>query len=380
MSEERPSWALRRAGLVRAWRAGRLRGLRWALAPAAWCYRFGLGARDLAYAEGIRRRARLACPVVSVGNLTVGGTGKTPVVELIARRLAAEGRRVAVVSRGYGRRGTATAVVTEGGRPLLPVEEAGDEPLLLARRVPGVAVVVGADRLAAGRWAVERVGAEVVVLDDGFQQRRLVKDVEVVCLDARAPWGPGGLFPLGTLREPPGALGRAHLVVLTHVEACPGVPSLVAQVRALAPSAPCVLAEYTTEDLLDPLTGAVQPVAALRDRAVLAFAGIADPGALVATLRGAGARVHALVGFPDHHGYGRSDRALLARRAAAAGADLLVTTEKDAVRLGPLLAGDGTLPPILVLRVRLELAGEVERWWETLRGRLTARPAGGSCA
>ena len=157
--------------------------------------------------------------MVSVGNLAVGGTGKTPTVEMVARWLTEDGRRVAILSRGYGRRpGGPVELVSDGGEPRLSAERAGDEPLLLARRLPGVAVVVGADRLAAGRWAVSELQPNVVLLDDGFQQRRLLKDLEIVCLDARAPWGPGGLFPRGTLREPPSALARADLVVLTRAD------------------------------------------------------------------------------------------------------------------------------------------------------------------
>lgn len=372
------SGALRRAELVHAWRGGRPRPLRLVLAPAAWVYGLGLAGREIAYARGLLGRDRLPCPVVSVGNLTVGGTGKTPVVELIARRLGAEGRRVAVVSRGYGRRGSGVEVVSDGRRPFPPVERAGDEPLLLARRVPGLVVVVGADRLAAGRWAVEHGGADVVVLDDGFQQRRLVKDVDVVCLDARAPWGPGGLFPRGTLREPRRALRRAHLVVLTHAATCAGAGTdrLVSQIHACAPGVPCVLGDYVIEDLLDPVTGASEAAGGLRGRAVIAFAGIADPSGLGTTLRAAGALVRGVVGFPDHHRYVPGDRALLARHAAEVAAELLVTTEKDAVRLDPLLAGPEVLPPVRVVRVRLELAGEVERWWEALRTRLASVTAG----
>jgi tetraacyldisaccharide 4'-kinase len=370
------SWGPARARLVGAWQRGLPAPLRAALAPAAWGYRVALALRRLAYDRGLLREGRLPCPVVSVGNLTVGGTGKTPVVELIARWLGEEGLRVAVVSRGYGRRGAAVELVSDGRGPLVDVARAGDEPVLLAARVRGLVVVVGADRLAAGRWVVERGGIDVIVLDDGFQQRRLRKDIEIVCLDARAPFGRGGLFPLGTLREPPEAIRRAHLVVLTHAGPRVDVGRLLAEVRVRAPGAPCVTGDYRVEDLLDPGTGATHPIDALRGRAVLAFAGIAVPEGLAATLEGFGVTVRDLVGFPDHHAYAPGDRVLLARRARAAAADLLVTTEKDAVRLGPLRGGDGPLPPVWVLRVRLHLEGAVDAWRAALRQRLAAAGAG----
>ena len=148
---------------------------------------------------------------------------------------------MAIVSRGYGRRAEAPVeLVSDGGAPRLPAERAGDEPLLLARRLPGVAVVVGADRLAAGQWTVAHLRPDVVLLDDGFQQRRLLKDVEIVCLDARAPWGPGGLFPRGTLREPPSALARADLLIATRADARRNLAGLLEEIRHYAGSAPCL--------------------------------------------------------------------------------------------------------------------------------------------
>ena len=362
------SGAFRRGRLLRAWREGRVGPLRFALTPAAWAYRGGLAAREAAYGRGWLARGRLPCAVVSVGNLTVGGTGKTPAVEMVARWLTDDGHRVTIVSRGYGRRpGAPVEVVSDGGGPRLPAERAGDEPLLLARRLPGVAVVVGADRLAAGQWTVAHLRPDVVLLDDGFQQRRLLKDVEIVCLDARTPWGPGGLFPRGTLREPPSALARAHLLIATRADARQHLAGLLEEIRHYAGSAPpCLAADYAVEGLEDLGSGALHPPTALEGRGVLAFAGIAAPERLAETLAARGAIVRDVVAFPDHHAYGVRDLDALARRARAVGATLLVTTEKDAVRLGlpatPGMTGSpGTprragqvLPPVWALRVRLE--------------------------
>jgi tetraacyldisaccharide 4'-kinase len=358
---------IRRARLVRAWREGRLGPLGFALTPVASAYRAALAVREVAYRRGILARGRLPCPVVSVGNLTVGGTGKTPAVELVARWLADDGRRVAVVSRGYGRRpGAPVELVSDGGEPRLTAERAGDEPLQLARRLPGVAVVVGTDRLAAGRWAVAHLRPDVVVLDDGFQQRRLLKDVEIVCLDARTPWGPGGLFPRGTLREPTSALARAHLIIATRVAAGANLAGLLAEIRQRAGRVPCLATDYAVEGLEDLRSGLLHSGAVLHGRAVLAFAGIAAPERLADTLTAHGAVVRDLMAFPDHHPYDARDLETVARRAHAVGATLLVTTEKDAVRLRPpgalgaagqpalVRQGGAALPPVWALRVRLE--------------------------
>jgi tetraacyldisaccharide 4'-kinase len=368
--------------MIRAWREGRAGPLGLALTPVSWAYRAGLAVRETAYARGLLARGRLPCPVVSVGNLTVGGTGKTPVVELVARWLVSDGHRVAVVSRGYGRRaGAPIELVSDGGEPRLPVERAGDEPLLLARRLPGVSVVVGADRLAAGQWAVANLRADVVLLDDGFQQRRLLKDVEIACLDARAPWGPGGLFPRGTLREPASALGRAHLIVATRASTRRDLDSLLEEIRRHAGPRPCLAADYAIEDVEDLVSGSRDPGASVGGKAVLAFAGIAAPEHLVETLASHGATVRDLLAFPDHYAYQPRDLLAIARRARAVGADLVVTTEKDGVRLrGPGVLGPWresspagpALPPLCALRVRLAPLASPEAWRAELRARVDA--------
>jgi tetraacyldisaccharide 4'-kinase len=362
-----------RAALVSAWRRGVPRPWSWLLAPAAWAYRAGLGAHRGAYRAGLRRATRLPCRVVSVGNLTVGGTGKTPLVELVARRLQEEGRRVLVLSRGYGRRGAGTLVVSDGQRVLLDAATGGDEPVLLARRLPGVPVVVGRDRGRAGAWAVERLGADVVLLDDGFQHHRVARDAEVVCLDARSPWGPGRLLPAGPLREPPSALARAHLIVLTAPEAGGDFGPALAAVRRQAPAATVALAVYEPCGLTRVVPGGLPEAAgdgapawaALRDVPVLAFAGIAAPERFAATLVRGGLQVRAVVAFPDHHRYAAPDLAHLEREAGRLGARALVTTEKDAVRLPRPVA-----LPVWVAGVRLVLIEGAGAFWATLEARL----------
>ncbi len=355
---------------MRAWREGLPAPWDTVLAGAALAYRGGLGLRRAAYAAGLLRSGALPCRVIAVGNLTVGGTGKTPLVELLARRLSARGARVVVLSRGYGRRGPESVrVVSDGARLLLGPDEAGDEPFLLARRLGdapgGVPVVVGRDRLRAGAWALPRFHPDVLLLDDGFQQRRLVKDVDIVCLDARAPWGGRGLLPRGSLREPPQALARADLLVLSRPAAAPAPSRAEAEVRARAPRAPLALATYEAEGVEDVRAGTVFGLDRLHGPALLAFAGIAVPENFAATLGAIGVTPRDFLPFPDHHAYAAEDVMALEARARAVGAEVLLTTEKDAVRIPT-----GGRLPVWALRVRLRLDDGAEAWWAALERRL----------
>jgi tetraacyldisaccharide 4'-kinase len=354
--------ASQRARVVRAWREGRSAPWDAVLIPLALAYRSALAIRRVAYASGLLRSGRLPCRVVAVGNLTVGGTGKTPLVEHLARSLRARGRRVVILSRGYGRRASeAVSVVSDGARVLLDAGAAGDEPALLARRLHGVPVVVGRDRHRAGMWLMSRFCPDVVLLDDGFQHMRLHKDLEVVCLDARAPWGRGGLLPRGSLREPRAALRRADLLVLTHAVDSGDTARLRRELRTWVPHAPVALAEYEPEGCVEVGSGRVHAGDAIRGRPCLTFAGIAIPEDFAATVTGAGGLVRDFVAFPDHHAYTVRELAALEARARHVGAHLLVTTEKDAVRLPPVVS-----MPVWVFRVRLRLWGEEPGWWTTL--------------
>jgi tetraacyldisaccharide 4'-kinase len=344
--------------VTRAWQRGAGPAASRALGIAARGYRGLLGTREWLYAHGVLRCRALGVPVVSVGNLTVGGTGKTPAVELAVRTLMDLGHRPAVLSRGYGRRGGGIQVVADGISILLDADEGGDEPFLLARRLPGVPVVVGAHRYAAGRRAVERFGASVIVLDDGFQHRTLAKDLEIVMARARTPWGNGRLLPGGPLREPLTALARAHLVVVTGARAPDDVAEVAAAARVHAPRVPILAARHVPTGCWD--AGNMRPLGpdALRGLKLFAFAGIGAPDGFRQTLADAGALEAGFARFADHHRYTRDELATLERRAQAASAVGLVTTEKDWVRLRRLPSCG---IPLYVLAVRLALlAGEAE--------------------
>jgi tetraacyldisaccharide 4'-kinase len=304
----------------------------------------------------------LPCPVVSIGNLTVGGTGKTPAVELAAQTLAALGRRVAIVSRGYGRRSSGVHVVADTASIRLDPADAGDEPFLLARRLPGVPVVVGANRHDAARLAVERFGATAIVLDDGFQHRTLTKDVEIVMTRARHPWGNGRLLPHGPLREPLSALARAALIVAAGAESLEEADEVLATARRFAPGVPVVAARYVPIETWEASRLRPDPPEDLAGRRLVAFAGLASPLAFSRTLEALRVDVAHFETFLDHHWYSPADLARLDARAEALGAEGLVTTEKDWVRLRGVVR---PRRPIYVVSVRLELIHSEAEWRHT---------------
>lgn len=329
------------------------------LTAASRAYRGLLATREWLYASGVARCRALPVPVVSVGNLTVGGTGKTPAVELAVRTLIDLGHRPAVVSRGYRRRSRGVQVVADAAAIRLDADEGGDEPFLLARRLPGVPVVVGGHRYEAGRQAVERFAVTAIVLDDGFQHRTLRKSLEIVLARARSPWGNGRLLPAGPLREPLSALRRAQLIVASGARDLDEADELVQAARRHAPGVPVLAACYEPSGCLDATT--MRDVAAehMRGRRLLAFAGIAAPDGFRRTLQDLGVGEVDFVAFRDHHWFSPADVDDLVDRAERGGADGLVTTEKDWARLrqlGPLSV------PVLVVGVRLVLRAGQGEW------------------
>jgi tetraacyldisaccharide 4'-kinase len=328
------------------------------LAPAEGLFRAAAAARGALYGAGILPATRAEVPVVSVGNLAVGGAGKTPVVLALAGRALDAGRRPAVLSRGYGASRTDDRVVSDGTRVLLDAAEGGDEPVLLARRLPGLRVLCGADRGALAGRAVA-LGADLLLLDDGFQHRRLVRDLDVVVLDAANPWGNGHCLPRGPNREPPSALGRAGLVWLGHAdrasrEALERLRELARRHTGRGP----VESRHAPRDLADGRLERRYPLEDIAGRPVGLLTGVARPDSVRRTVEGLGARVVHESPFPDHHRFTKSDIREALDAASRAGAALLVTTEKDAVRLPPSSAGDERLR---ALRIDVEiLAGEAE--------------------
>jgi tetraacyldisaccharide 4'-kinase len=324
-----------------------------ALWPAELAFRGLVRLRRLAYDRRWLGVSEAPAPVISVGNVAVGGAGKTPVTLAIATRLAARGRRVAVLSRGYGAARTDTRLVADGERLLLSAEEGGDEPVLLARRLPGVLVLCGPRRAELAALATGRHGATALLLDDGFQHRALARDLDVVVLDAANPFGNRHLLPVGPNREPRAALDRAGLVWLSRVDQAD--PARLERLRVIAfrhTGRGPVESRHAPLDLLDATLTRSRGLAAARGKRVLLLSGLARPGAFRRTVEGLGAEVVAERRHPDHHRFSAADLEAARRAADAERADLILTTEKDAVKLAPEAAAE---PRLAVVRIEAEI-------------------------
>ena len=293
-------------------------------------------ARKAAYRNGLFTVYRLPAPVISIGNITTGGTGKTPLVEWVSRLLAKDGRNVCVLTRGYGRSNPETqVVVSDGSRILVDERQAGDEPFLLAGKLLGVArVIANADRVAAGHWAIQNLGANAFVLDDAFQHLRIARDVDIVTIDATNPWGDGELLPHGRLREGIDGLSRAHCIVITRADQVKSVDQLRTSIQKHT-SAQVFTSRMVTASL-QTIHGEPADQNALTSASLAAFCGIGNPASFFTHLERAGARVVRTQTYRDHHVYRQNDIDQLTEKAKMAGATALVTTAKDAVKLNAL--------------------------------------------
>jgi tetraacyldisaccharide 4'-kinase len=300
-------------------------------------YNVGASVRNVAYDRGWKPAHRASVPVVSVGNLTLGGTGKTPMVEWISRWFRQRAVRVAVLSRGYG-----------GAQGM------NDEGLVLEENLPDVPHLQGPDRVMLARTAVEELTSEVLVLDDGFQHRRLARNVDLVLLDALDPFGGGRLFPRGFLREPVRSLRRADVVVLSRADLVD--PEARTAIRSDAEKhadrdLEWVEARQAPRDLVDG-AGESWPLSGLVHARVAAFCGIGNPEGFRRTVDSVGATIVAFRAFPDHYPYTRTDVSRLAAWVRESGADLALTTQKDLVKLRTSDLGQ---VPLRALRIEIEI-------------------------
>lgn len=322
-------------------------------------YGAGVRLRLAAYASGLLKRRALPAYVASLGNLTVGGTGKTPATAMLARWGAEAGHRVAVLSRGYGGQGTrGVLVVSDGSRVMAGPRECGDEPYLLASCLPGVPVFVSSDRYAAGREAVERCGARFLILDDGYQHLRVRRDLNILLMDALRPFGNGRLLPRGPLREPLSQLRRADAFFLTRCGEMPGPGKTLEFLKERFPGPPVFLTAHRPDRVVFPGRNTSHEVRFIQGMPVVAFAGIARPETFLGTLKGLGAEVRHFQAFADHHPYSGSEIRGLGEKTRRLGAQCLLTTEKDWVRAS-LVSPPG--PDLGFVSIRMEfLSGEKE--------------------
>ncbi len=315
--------------------------------------------RLLSYRTGLLRSGEVGCRVVSVGNITVGGVGKTPVVEFIARRLKERGLGVAVLSRGYkGKKRSDVNVVCDGENILLGPDEAGDEPYMLARRLEGIPVLVGTDRSKLGMYAVDRYRVDAAILDDGYQHLGLKRDLDILVVDGERGFGNGLLFPRGPLREPLSEIRRAKIILVNKVSS--RTPEIVNRIKAIHPGPSLFQSTYRAVRLVSLWSGSEEDLKRLAGTKVVALAAIAHPASFTNLLTSLGADVTREVSFEDHHHYTVEEIESVMEEAGTAGAELIVTTEKDAVKLERLAPVTGT--PLYFLEIGLNLAGDEEKF------------------
>ena len=363
---------------------GRANALKFVLGGFSRLYERAVQIRLGLYRRRILRPQELGCPVVSVGNLTVGGTGKTPVAEMLARELQRRGRRVAILSRGYKSVPRPfmqrlrnklfrhldlfpPRIVSDGKDVLLDSRRAGDEPHMLAKNLPGVCVLVDKDRVKSGLHALRHFESDILLLDDGLQYQRLRHGIDVVLIDRQSPFGNERLLPRGTLREPPANLSRASYIIVTKSGPEPD-EVLLARLRTLNRTAAIIECSHAPRHWEDLKTGMKFPLGHLRGRHVGALSGIARPESFEEGVRQLGAVVEVSKAFADHHRFTKKEILRFLEWCDRRSLDALVTTEKDAVRFPDI---DQPQVPMLFLRVEIEILRGGSHW-EELLARLAA--------
>ncbi len=341
---------------------GPVRALLAVLTGVSCVFRAVVAVRYWFYDLGLLRRFPLGCQVISIGNVTAGGTGKTPVTERFARELTAQGRKVAILSRGYRRKEAPwwkrafsqviepPLVVSDGKRVLLDSATGGDEPYMLASNLPGVCVLVDRNRVKSGRYAIRRFGCDTLLLDDGFQYQKLKHSLEVVLVDKTNPFGNGHMLPRGVLREPAKHVSRADVIFLTKSDG--KTEDVVRRIREYNAKAEIIECRHAPRLLKDVWSREELPLDWLKGKTLATLSGIAVPQGFEDSLRKLGAKVIWCERYADHHRYDSSEIIYALNRAADLGAEALITTEKDAVRFPRL---ETTPVPSYYLRVDIEI-------------------------
>ncbi len=335
-------------------------------------YRLIINLRNRLYDHKIFRERKLSCPVISIGNITVGGTGKTPCVIWLARMLQEHGFRPAILSRGYsGKSSQPVNIVSDGKNILLSNVAAGDEPCLIARTLPDIPVITGPKRVLTGKTAIDKFGTDVLICDDAFQHRQLFRDINLVLLDSEKPLGNGYMLPRGALREPPAALRRADAFILTRSKKGTteiinklGQVKYVPVFRSSHQPVGLVSADYTRQLTLTQLKG----------KKVHAFSGIAKPDSFKKAITDTGAKITAFDIFPDHHCYTNRELENIRDNFLKNKADLLLTTEKDGMRLQEF---NNFLSDIYLLCIKMEIIPDENELKKFILERLGKKQAEG---
>lgn len=337
----------------------------WVLRGCALPYAFIARFKRTCYQRGWRRQYRLPHPVVSVGNLTVGGTGKTPFVIWLARKIHAQGRRVAILSRGYGRQKALQNMIVSDGESLkADWQLAGDEPVLIAQHCPWAIVAVGKDRYRLGMWVLEQFACDCFILDDGYQHLSLYRDVDLLLFDATDLKGLTAVLPSGRMREPLDAAQWADGFVLTRSECVESVQPLQERIEeVLGESITPIVMKSVPQSLTHLSSGTVKELQSFHKKSLLVFSGIGNPEALCTSLVASGLDVREEMRFPDHYSYDEHDVEAVRRTLKQSGIDMAVTTEKDQGKLRTWCKADD---PIWVVNMEFELI----RGEHSLRGLL----------
>jgi len=333
-------------------------------------YGWGNSLRVYLYARKVFPTRSLPCQVVSVGNITSGGTGKTPFVILIGEMLKATNFRVAILSRGYkGNFPEPFRLVSDGQQTFMGASQAGDEPYLLAEKLRGIPVIVGQNRWRSGQYAIEHFKSEILILDDGFQHLPLKRDLNLLLIDSSSPFGNGYLLPRGILREFPGQLRRADAIILTKARKYDNIKILKQNLIKVPEEIPIFQVEYEPGEIRMLGKESPLPPEYLKGKKVLAFSGIANPLSFRQTLLNLNAQIAEFAIFPDHYQYRPKEWEKLYQKATDLGVDALVTTEKDLVRCQGLEQGIIPLWGVSIQHVFLD--NDLPRFEEFLFSRLS---------
>jgi tetraacyldisaccharide 4'-kinase len=332
-------------------------------------YRLIISFRNWLYDKKIIASVKLPCPVISVGNITVGGTGKTPCVIMLAQMLQFHGFKPAILSRGYGGKNTTSVnIVSDGKNILLNSKTAGDEPFLMAQSLRSIPIIIGPQRIKTGRAAINRFGANVLICDDAMQHRQIFRDINLVLLDSQDPLGNGHVLPRGKLREPISGLKRATAFLLTRADEKPETESISANLTQSV-NIPIFTSIHKLQDVIKGDYSEKLPISNLAGKKVCAFCGIAKPESFKKSLLAAQTDILSFDAFPDHHNYTRAEIEIIKSKFNNYKADIIITTQKDGMRLQIF---EDFLNLIYMMRIEMEITPSRELFDNFILDRLAA--------
>ena len=323
--------------------------------------------RNWLYDHQILEEVKLPCPVICVGNITVGGTGKTPCVIMLAKMLHSHGFKPAILSRGYGGKNTKSVdIVSDGNNILLDSKTSGDEPFLMAQSLKSIPIIIGSKRIKTGKTAIDQFGANVLICDDAMQHRQIFRDINLVLLDSLDLLGNGHVLPRGKLREPIAGLKRASAFLLTRTNETFSLDSINSNLTQLG-NIPIFTSIHKPKDVIKGDHSDQWPVSSLAGKKVCAFCGIANPDSFKKSLLAAQAQILSWDAFPDHHNYNRNELEIIENKFYAYKADLIITTQKDGMRLQNFVE---FLNLIYIMRIEMEITPSPESFDSFILNRL----------